>query len=143
MEIKIDKERVKDELYELFISIGFEEYFSKYSDKTGRSKKPNDPRGTTVGKLNLVEIIFQMAYNDSQKKLDDLSISLENEDPEARKKNIAELKVVRNVADELLTASLAKRFYQEGYEISVFEGSKVQILPCSKKTTNQVLKQKE
>jgi len=128
MEIKIDKERVKDELYELFISIGFEEYFLQYSDKTGRSKKPIDPRGTTVGKLNLVETIFQMAYNDSQKKLDDLSISLDNKDQEARRKNIAELKVVRNVADKLLTASLEKRFYQEGYEISVVDGFKVQIL---------------
>lgn len=130
-EEKKQEEKVKKELYDFFIAIGFEKYFINYDKKIAESKRPINSRGTIVGSLNSMERIFQMAFNDSHKRLDDLiiqtnpSMELKIKDRLLKK----ELMGVRSVAEKLLISSLEKRFGRPDYELSVVNGFKVQILP--------------
>lgn len=129
-EQKKQEEKVKKGLYEFFVSIGFEKYFINYDKKIAESKRPINSRGTIVGDLNPIERIFQMAFNDSHKRLDDLMIPSDiSEDWEIEQDLVKELKSVRSLSEKLLLASLEKRFGREGYEILVVKGFKVQILP--------------
>lgn len=130
-EQKKQEEKVKKDLYDFFVSIGFEKYFLNYDKKIAESKRPVNSRGTIIGSLNPMEKIFQMAFNDSHKRLDDLIIQV-NPSMELKIKDRLlkkELMSIRSVAEKLLLASLEKRFGKEGYEILVVKGFKVQILP--------------
>lgn len=123
------KEKLKEDLYEIFVLIGFEEYFLEYSPEDANSKRLID--GQVVGELNDIEIFFQAVFNNSHKRIESLTdsiIMLENKkNIDFIKKEINKLKTIRSISDQLLNISINKRFGKSGYTATVVEGTKVQL----------------